>query len=207
VLNKQTDLQYLIEQINKGEVVVVDNFFKDYVCEYLRLRMLTSTFFHAKYKDYQAIDYTIEDSITNEISLEVKNTYKLKKFKRAWSFIYNNTAEGTEFHADPSFININIWVTPNKSISNFNKNGLIICNKRPPSDWTRDYWNADKNNCIDNFLNDNTTKYIKIPYRYNRAIFFNGALFHRTNGVETKPGIEHRRVSYTMLFGESLSDD
>jgi hypothetical protein len=204
VLNKQTNLQYLIDQINKGEVVVVDDFFKDFVCEYLRLRMLTSTFFDKQYKDDQAIDYNSEDSITKEISSKVESTYKLKKFNRAWSFLYNNVARGTEFHADPSFININIWVTPNRSINNFNKNGLIICNKRPPSDWTRDNWNGNKDNCIDNFLNENSTKYIKIPYRYNRAIFFNGALFHRTNGVETKPGMEHRRVSYTMLFGEDL---
>jgi hypothetical protein len=44
----------------------------------------------------------------------------------------------------------------------------------------------------------------KIEYRYNRAIFFNGALFHKTDDVRTKDGIYNKRVSYTMLFGKQL---
>ena len=50
----------------------------------------------------------------------------------------------------------------------------------------------------------------KINYKSNRAIFINGAYFHKTNQVSMKKGYENMRISYTLLFGQNLeknSDD
>ena len=37
--------------------------------------------------------------------------------------------------------------------------------------------------------------------KFNRAIFFDGAYFHKTDDVDMKEGFKNKRVSYTMLFG------
>jgi hypothetical protein len=43
-----------------------------------------------------------------------------------------------------------------------------------------------------------------LDYKYNRAVFFDGSFFHKTNDVDMKEGDENKRISYTMLFGRNL---
>jgi len=131
-------------------------------------------------------------------------SFKLNDFKRAWSFIYDNIAKGVGFHADPSSVNVNIWVTPEKSLLDKTKNGLLIVNKKPPDDWIREQWNGNKDGCIDKLLQKEKHEVTRIDYKCNRAVFFDGALFHATDDVSTKYGDYNRRVSYTMLFGNPV---
>jgi hypothetical protein len=187
------------------KIIIVDNFLSEHVVGHLRLRMEFTNKFHDIYKDYQAINFLPgKDLITDILQKEISNKFNLNNFQRAWSFIYDNTAQGVDFHADPSSTNVNIWLTPDESIENFSQNGLIICNKKPPENWTREQWNGNKNGCIDKFLEEQKASFMRINYRCNRAIFFDGALFHKTDNVKTKYGNLNKRVSYTMLFGSSL---
>ena len=185
-------------------ITVVDNIFKDYVLNILRLRMQLADKFDHYYKEYKSISYGYEDSLTNDLAKEISKKFKLDKFKTAWSFIYDNNSKGVDFHADPSNTNVNVWVTPNESIEDSSKNGLLICDVKPPKKWKREQYNGNLNNCVDKFLKKQNYNMYKIEYRYNRAIFFNGALFHKTDDVRTKDGIYNKRVSYTMLFGKQL---
>jgi len=185
-------------------ITVVDNIFKDYVLNILRLRMQLADKFDHYYKEYKSISYGYEDSLTNDLAKEISKKFKLDKFKTAWSFIYDNNSKGVDFHADPSNTNVNVWVTPNESIEDSSKNGLLICDVKPPKKWTREQYNGNLNNCVDKFLKKQNYNMYKIEYRYNRAIFFNGALFHKTDDVRTKDGIYNKRVSYTMSFGKQL---
>ena len=185
-------------------ITVVDNIFKDYVLNILRLRMQLADKFDHYYKEYKSISYGYEDSLTNDLAKEISKKFKLDKFKTGWSFIYDNNSKGVDFHADPSNTNVNVWVTPNESIEDNSKNGLLICDVKPPKKWTREQYNGNLNNCVDKFLKKQNYNMYKIEYRYNRAIFFNGALFHKTDDVRTKDGIYNKRVSYTMLFGKQL---
>ena len=111
------------------KITIVDNLLSEHVVGYLRLRMELTNQFHDIYKDYQAINYYPgEDLITDILEKEISNKFNLKNFQRAWSFIYNNNTRGVDFHADPSNINVNIWLTPEESIEDFSQNGLLICN-------------------------------------------------------------------------------
>ena len=100
-------------------------------------------------------------------------------------------------HADPSFINVNIWVTPDKCVYDHAKNGLVIYKKKAPKEWNHYQYNADLN-LIETYLKN--SKYDRIPYKYNRAIIFRGNTFHSTDSVYMKPGDENRRVNYTFLY-------
>jgi len=84
------------------------------------------------------------------------------------------------------------------------KNGLLIVNKKPPDDWIREQWNGNKDGCIDKLLQKEKHEVTRIDYKCNRAVFFDGALFHATDDVSTKYGDYNRRVSYTMLFGNPV---
>ena len=203
-MNSLLNDKLIIKPMNNN-IVVVDNLLNDHVVGYLRLRMQTADYFHDNYDDYQAINYfSKDDLLTNILAEEMSKKFKLDKFERAWSFIYNNNTQGVGFHADPSNINVNIWVTPNESIEDYSKNGLLICNKKPPKDWTREQWNGNKDGCIDEFLQKEKISVLRVNYRCNRAVIFDGALFHKTDNVKTKDGNFNKRVSYTMLFGRTL---
>ena len=176
------------------------------MCKQLNRRMIECENFDDRYPNgYYANDYDLSDNLTRTIVEDLKNSCAelLNNFVRAWSFIYDN-GEGVPFHADPASLNINIWVAPNDCIEDFSSNGLIITDLKPPSDWTREMWNNNKNLCINNLFRNSKFKTTTIDYKFNRGVFFDGALFHRTDKVKTKPGEENKRVSYTMLYGREL---
>lgn len=175
--------------------IVVDNFLKEDVCEYLREYMLNNNDHNQIYSDYKAIDIVNIPDLTKSI-LDIP-MLKNKNFLRSWSFIYDNQSRGVLPHADPASINVNIWVTPDHSILDETKNGLNIWTVETPSDWTWEDYNTDRSK-IECFLGGK--KNINIKYKYNRAIIFKSKYFHSTSEVSTKPGHENKRINYTFLF-------
>jgi hypothetical protein len=195
--------------LRKEDIVIVDNFLNKNVALFFRDRMIHSSSFDDYYSNYQAINYNVLDEPTKKLAESiVKQIEYLSNFQRSWSFIFNNKGKGVNWHADPSSINLNMWLSEDNSVKDFNKNGLQICKLKPPSSWTREEWNNNKNNCIDKFIEKNKGKVRKIKYKFNRAVFFDGAYFHKTDDVYMKEGKENKRVNYTMLFGSNyLKED
>jgi len=184
-----------------NNIIIIDNFFTEDTVNKLKDRIKHSKNFHNIYEGYKAIDYR-KDNLSINIAKKIeKNLLCLKdSFVRAWSFIYDNKCKGVDIHADPSVININTWLTKNESVNNFNLNGLVIYPKKPLKHWTREQWNGNFDKT--DLLKD--VRPIHIGYKYNRAVFFDGSFFHKTNDVDMKEGDENKRISYTMLFGRNL---
>ena len=189
-------------KINPQAVTVWDNFFTDECLNILRNRVLYGKYFDKKYDNYYAIDYLKnEDYLSELIAKELSSKIDLPKFQRAWSFVYSYEGEGVDLHSDPSIVNLNIWVSTDKAIKDKSKNGLNIYKVSPPKTWTSDDWNGDSAKSL-RYVKSKKIKPTLVPYKSNRAIFFDGAYFHASNGISTKEGFENKRVSYTMLFGE-----
>ena len=188
-------------RLKVNNYIIIDNFFPDDICTELREKSLNAKEYNDKYWDYQSLDfdyiptnpslkYISDNYITPKVSL-AKNYY------RAWTFVYDNVALGVFPHADPSFININVWVTPDECVYDHNKNGLKIYKKKAPKEWIWAQYNRDSN-LINEYLKD--SKYDRVLYKYNRAVIFRGDTFHSTDSVHMKPGHENKRVNYTFLY-------
>ena len=192
-------------KFNFNKVTVIDNFFTRQCLDILKYRVLYAKYFDTIYKTYRAIDYRgNQDCITNLIVKELKTKLNLLPFfQRAWSFVYDNESPGVALHCDPSELNMNVWVSSDKSIKDKSKNGLNIYELKPPRSWNRSEWNANPSK-VKKLIATKKIKQIKIDYKSNRAIIFNGAYFHSSNGVSMKEGLENKRVSYTLLFGSQL---
>lgn len=190
-------------KINPQAVTVWDNFFTDEYLDILRNRVLYAKHFDEEYRDYYAIDYfKNQDYLSEIIAKELSSKVDLPPFQRAWSFLYHShEREGVGLHSDPSIVNLNIWVSTDKAIKDKSKNGLTIYKVRPPKTWTSDDWNGDSAKSL-RYVKSKKIKPTIVPYKSNRAIFFDGAYFHASNGISTNEGFENKRVSYTMLFGE-----
>ena len=182
----------------------MDDFFPDEICEKLRHKILNSDNYNASYWDYKSLDFDHPDIETESLK-DISDKYvvpkislvKASQYFRSWSFLYDNVASGVWAHADPSFININVWVTPDECVYDHNKNGLKIYKKKAPKEWTWDQYNRS-DLLIGDFLKG--SKYDIIPYKCNRAVIFRGDTFHETDNVHMKPGHENKRVNYTFLY-------
>jgi len=134
---------------------------------------------------------------------DLRKEIDMPEFQRAWSFVYHNESKGVGMHCDPSLLNLNTWVSSDESVKDKSHNGLNIYKITPPKDWPRKKWNEEPESALE-YIKSKNIEAVQIPYKSNRAILFNGAYFHQSNGVSMKEGIENRRVSYTMLFGSQL---
>ena len=198
-MNKYIDLLRL--KINY--YIIIDDLFPDEICKELMEKSINSKKYNDKYWDYKSLDF---DNATGDESLKyISDKYVVPKislarnYHRAWSFVYDNVGRGVGAHADPSFINVNIWVTPDECVEDHNKNGLRIYKKHIPKGTPWEMYNHwDGSIWRDQFLKD--ASYDTIPYKYNRAIGFRGNTFHETVSVHMKPGDENRRVNYTFLY-------
>ena len=188
-------------RLKVNNYIIIDNFFPDDICTELREKSLNAKEYNDKYWDYQALDF--DDIHTNPSLKYISDNYitpkvsLAKNYYRAWTFVYDNVALGVFPHADPSFININVWVTPDECVYDHNKNGLKIYKKKAPKEWTWAEYNRDSN-LINEYLKD--SKYDRVLYKYNRAVIFRGNTFHSTDSVHMKPGHENKRVNYTFLY-------
>ena len=193
---------------NYEDIKVVDNFFTKECLEILKVRVLYNKYFDKKYPSYDAIDYFPgQDYLTDLIVNEIQKKFNVPEFQRGWSFVYFKNDAGAKMHADPSIVNLNVWVSSDESVNDVKKNGLNIYKILPPSNWKRKDWNDNSDaakNLRKKLIVDNKIRPLKIKYKSNRAIFFNGAYFHETNGVDMKEGFENKRISYTLLFGNNL---
>ena len=192
ILTNLVDQTAFHNTLEKYNYVVVDNFFKDYICFFLCRRMQLERNFQDIYADYQNNSYDLKDRFTHDLSVELETCYKLK-FIGAWSNIYNNKGLGTGLHVDPNAdITLNAWVTPDNSIIDQNKNGLVL---------SKTFYNGKHNlGEPDEYYKLNKNEFVLVPYKFNRAIFFKSNLLHKTNGVQTHDGDLNKRVNYTMLF-------
>jgi hypothetical protein len=196
------DWTQIEHQLDKNDCVVLDDFFTKTVCIALHQRMILSTAFDTDYKTYQAKDYDLNDDLTKYIvdDLLKASPRLFGEFVRAWSFVYNNEADGVGLHSDPSSFNINVWVTPDESVKDKFKNGLNIYSVKVPSNWTREQYNKNPD-VLRDLIYEKPHVIYRVPYKYNRAIIFNASMPHETDSVLMHSGTQNRRVSYTMLYG------
>ena len=191
-------------KFNSNDINVWDNFFTDECLNILRHRVLYGKYFDKKYDNYYAIDYLKnEDYLSDLIAHELSTKLNLPKFQRAWSFVYHHEGVGVGLHSDPSIINLNIWVSTDKAVKDKSKNGLTIYKIKPPKTWRRSEWNSNPKKAL-KYIKSKKVKPKQVPYKSNRAVFFDGAYFDAYNNISTKEGFENKRISYTMLFGSQL---
>lgn len=182
---------------------IFDNLFSDETRTYLQELALSEECVNMDYPGgYRASDFDISDGpkidkrVLEEIRARVPVLRGLK-YIRSWSFIYNSQCNGVNPHADPSLYNLNVWVTPDESVEDWNKNGLIIYNKEREENLSHYDYNSNSE-LISKFIQN--CDFEIVSYKCNRGVLFSGKLFHATNKVHMKPGNHNRRINYTFLF-------
>ena len=106
---------------------------------------------------------------------------------------------GTDIHGDDADFSLNFWITPDAANLDPDTGGLVVWDKTAPSNWSFNDYNSGGDR-VRQFLRDQNAESMIIPYRANRAVLFEGHLFHQTDGFTFAPGFANRRRSLTFLF-------
>lgn len=126
---------------------------------------------------------------------------------QAWAFKCLGGKQGIDVHADAAAVSVNFWLTPDDANREPDQGGLVVYPRRPPPGWTIKDYGRDIA-AIRSFLGQDAggAKPVTVPYRQNRAVFFDSALFHESDKVDFRSGYENQRINVTMLFGERRPD-
>jgi hypothetical protein len=127
------------------------------------------------------------------------------RLKTMWAYSYDQAMVGINPHADFAAVNVNFWIAPDSANLDPDSGGLVIYPKPVPANWTFSDYNAAPADRIYNFLGQAFHRPVRVPYRQNRAVIFDSALFHETDRFRFKPGHVNRRINVTMLFGDRKS--
>lgn len=122
--------------------------------------------------------------------------------KYLWAYKYDSDYTGINLHADQAAVNVNIWLTPDSANLDPNSGGLVVFTAKPPADWDFGQYNTDTDFVREQLLRPTNFANLTVPYRCNRAVIFDSALFHQTDEFKFRKGYTNRRINLTLLFGD-----
>ena len=209
-LNPAVDYGPIQQGISAGQQVqVIDDFLTPAALDQLRKFCLESTVWRHPYK-FGYVGAFPQDgfasvslfAIAEELLAALGEAFDGHQLAQWWGFVYDSNLPGTDIHGDDADFSLNLWITPDSANLDPSSGGLVVWDKTAPSDWTFDHYNSGGDR-VRQYLEEHNAESQVIPHRANRAILFEGHLFHRTDRFSFAPGFANRRRSLTFLFRRS----
>jgi len=212
-LNSELDWREIEEKFlsSDPELIFIDDFLNIHTLRAFQDFSLYSKVWDKEYKGSYLGAFANQGFISPlhlKLALDLKRAMP-KVFKdypigQLWGFKYDaQLGSGINVHADFAKVNLNFWITPSESNLESNSGGLRVYTVPAPNTWTFHDYNKNSEQIYE-FLSKNNSSLVTVPYRGNRAVLFNSALFHETDVIKFKEGYENRRVNMTYLFGSQL---
>ena len=207
-LNPSVDYRPIQQGILTGQqkAQVIDDFLTPGALDQVQKFCLESTVWRHPYKfgyvgafpqdGFASISlFAIAEELQTALG-EAFNEYQLAQW---WGFEYDSKLPGTDIHGDDADFSLNLWITHDSANLDPSTGGLVVWDKTAPSNWSFNDYNSGGDR-VRQFLRHQNAESKIIPYRANRAILFEGHLFHQTDGFTFAPGFANRRRSLTFLF-------
>lgn len=197
---------------SKPELIYIDDFLSQDALIAFQRYCLFSKVWHKEYKGSYLGAFANQGFISPlhlKLALDLRkampNIFRDYSLGQLWGFKYDSQlGKGINVHADFAKVNLNFWITPTDSNLDLNSGGLRVYTVPAPNSWTFHDYNKDSKHIYE-FLDEKKSESVTIPYRGNRAVLFNSALFHETDAIHFKDGYENRRINMTYLFGSQLA--
>mgnify|MGYP001330496683 CR=1 FL=1 len=199
---------------SEKQIMYIDNFLSDEALIELREFCLVSKVWNKEYQNKYLGAFSdagfispLQLQIAVDLKKKLPKLFGPHRVGKFWGFKYDATlGGGINIHADFAIHNLNFWITPDEFNNNKNSGGLKVYDAPAPEHWTFKDYNQD-NRKIYEFLEKNNAKCTNIPYKFNRAVLFNSAYFHKTDEIDFKDEYKGRRINNTYLFGSRLVKD
>lgn len=211
-LNEALDFEQLQNDYLTSDphLIVVDNFLSKAALEGIRNYCMEATIWHKMYQNGYLGAMLMNGFGTEllfQISADIKACFP-KIFKdfhlmQSWCFKCAHERPAINLHADFAEVNLNLWITPEDANLDKTSGGLVVYDKASPKNWKFADYNSNQFK-IKDFIEKSEAKEIVIPYKENRIVIFDSALFHKSDDFKFKPGYENRRMNVTFLYGQQL---
>ena len=206
-LNPDVDYKPIQQAVVEGlKVQVIDDFLTPEALDQVRKFCLESTVWRHPYQfgyvgafPQHGFASVSLFAIAEEFSAALGDAFADYQLAQWWAFVYDTKLPGTDIHGDDADFSLNFWITPDSANLDPGSGGLVVWDKTAPSDWSYGDYNSGGER-VRQFLADQNAQSTVIPYRENRAVLFEGHLFHKTDDFTFAPGFENRRRSVTLLF-------
>jgi tetratricopeptide (TPR) repeat protein len=207
-LNPDVDYGHIQEAFVTGgrKIQVVDEFLTHTALEQVQRFCLESTVWRHPYK-FGYLGAFPEDgfasislfAIAEELQRALGEVLDGHRLSQWWGFAYDAKLSGTDIHADDADLTLNLWITPDSANLDPSTGGIVVWNQRAPKEWSFDDYNSGGDR-VREFLRSQNAEPTVVPYRANRAVLFEGHLFHQTDGFTFARGFTNRRRNLTFLF-------
>jgi len=202
--------------IGKGNdhpgIIVVDNLLTGKALETIQALLLESTVWYQtklplRFGGYVGayLDDGLHDRILLELSLQLHDLlpriFQGNALRYLWAYKYDSDYSGIHLHADQAVVNVNIWLTPDEANLDPMSGGLVVFTAKPPDDWDFASYNTHTDRVREELLAPTGFVNATIPYKTNRAVIFDSALFHQTDEFRFRKGYKNRRINLTLLYG------
>ncbi len=211
-LNERLDFERLQEDYLTSDphMIVVDDFLSQAALEGIRNYCMEATIWHKMYQNGYLGAMMMNGFGTEllfQISADIKACFP-KIFKdlhlmQSWCFKCTHDRPAINLHADFAEVNLNLWITPEDANLDKNSGGLVVYDKASPKNWKFSDYNNNQFK-IKDFIEKSNAKEVVIPYKENRIVIFDSALFHKSDHFKFKSGYENRRMNVTFLYGQQL---
>jgi tetratricopeptide (TPR) repeat protein len=194
----------------KPRAVVVDRFLSDEAIESLRSFCLESTVWSENRYNHGRLGSMFQDGFNCPLLVQIAEEVRAAlprvltpdiPVRQIWGYKYASTAPAETPHADFAFVNVNLWITPDEANLDPETGGLVFYDVYSPPDWDHATYNSNIGVKIRELLQAQDARPRHVPYRYNRAVIFDSAIFHATPSLTFAPGYENRRMNVTWLCG------
>jgi Tfp pilus assembly protein PilF len=140
--------------------------------------------------------------IAQELRQRLPGLLGTQPLSLAWAYKYCGPFSGLGPHADDGAVAVNFWITPDEANEDPAGGGLIIWDRLVPKHYLlRD--RPAQEGIIRSLIEEPGTAAVKVPYRCNRAVIFDGMIAHSTDAFRFKDGYENRRLNITLLDGHA----
>lgn len=213
VLNPANDWPALEEAYLAGtpEILAIDNFLSEAALKAFQDFAHASRVWHGEYANNylgafanRGFNSPLHLQLARELKQRMPRVFQDYLLTQLWGFKYEpSVTRGINVHADFAKVNLNFWIAPSEHNLDPDSGGLKVYDVPAPQDWTFEQYNIDSA-LIYRFLEQHQARCVTVPYRCNRAVLFNSALFHETDTIRFVDSYESRRVNMTYLFGRQL---
>jgi hypothetical protein len=152
------------------------------------------------------IDDGLYDRILLQLALDLydklPHIFEGHPLKYLWAYKYDSEYTGINLHADQAAVNVNLWLTPDAANLDPNSGGLVVFTAKPPADWGFEQYNTNTDFVRERLLEPTGFANVTVPYRLNRAVIFDSALFHQSDSFHFRKGYKNRRINLTLLYGK-----
>lgn len=185
---------------------ILDNFIMPEDCEIIRQKLLNS--YKWRIKNWVSLhlhnnEPIIEevDAIKRELIQNCQNIMEGVAPLTHWGLMYHKNTKGN-VHADNCARTITIWLTPDKYNLDRDSGGLILYDvKKPEVALPHEHLVGESSMKTVNELTQG--RIVIVPYRYNRAVLFDGKTFHCTQqpnfDINTPDGY---RINLSIAFDD-----